>query len=99
MTRSNNDGLNQPSIRRNGSEGRSTAGIRDADARDVPATADVLTIKEAAVVLRCSKAHLQNLLAGRIRGTPPLPFIPIGRRKLIRRDSLLRWMERVENAC
>jgi len=61
--------------------------------------AEILTIKEAAALLRCSKAHLQNLLAGRVKDVPPLPFIPLGRRKLIRRDSLLRWMERVENAC
>lgn len=57
---------------------------------------EVLTIKEVATVLRCSKAHVQNLLAGKVRGTRPLPFIPAGRRKLIRRDSLLRWMQEAE---
>jgi excisionase family DNA binding protein len=56
----------------------------------------VLTIGEAAEFLRCSKAHLQNLLAGRVAGAAPLPFIPIGRRKLIRRESLFRWMDRAE---
>jgi len=61
--------------------------------------AEVLTIKEAAVALRCSKAHVQNLLAGKVIGAPPLPFIPLGRRKLIRRESLIRWMERAENRC
>ena len=61
--------------------------------------AGVLTIKDAATVLRCSKAHVQNLLAGRVKDAPPLPFIPLGRRKLIRRESLLRWMERAEARC
>jgi excisionase family DNA binding protein len=56
----------------------------------------VLTIAEAAGFLRCSKAHVQNLLSGRVAGAPPLPFMPIGRRKLIRRESLFRWMERAE---
>lgn len=61
--------------------------------RSVP---PVLTIGEAAEFLRCSKAHVQNLLAGRVAGAAPLPFIPIGRRKLIRRESLFHWMERAE---
>jgi len=59
----------------------------------------VLTIKEAAEVLRCSKAHVQNLLAGKVKGAPPLAFIPLGRRKLIRRESLQRWMEMAEGRC
>lgn len=60
---------------------------------------DVLTIAETAALLRCSKAHVQNLLAGKVRRTAPLPYIPLGRRKLIRRDSLLRWMETSESRC
>jgi hypothetical protein len=46
--------------------------------------------------LRCSKAHVQNLLAGKVKESPPLPYIPLGRRKLIRRESLLRWIEKAE---
>jgi excisionase family DNA binding protein len=56
----------------------------------------VLTIGDVAEFLRCSKSHVQNLLAGKVAGAAPLPFIPLGRRKLIRRDSLVRWMERGE---
>jgi excisionase family DNA binding protein len=56
--------------------------------------AKVLTIKEVAQILRCSKARVQNVLSGKVKDVPPLPFIPLGRRKLIRRESLLRWMER-----
>ena len=61
--------------------------------------AEVLTIKEAASVLKCSKAQVQNLLAGKVKDAPPLPFIALGRRKLIRRDSLRRWLERAEAQC
>ena len=57
---------------------------------------EVLTIKESAAILRCSKAHVQNLLAGKVPGALPLPFIPVGRRKLIRRESLMRWLEKAE---
>lgn len=57
---------------------------------------DVLTVAEAARVLRCSKPHLANLLAGKVPGAPVLPFMPIGRRKLIRRASLFQWMEKAE---
>jgi excisionase family DNA binding protein len=52
---------------------------------------DILTIMEVAVALRCSRAHVYNLVAGRIRGVQPLPVIALGRRKLIRRSSLENW--------
>jgi excisionase family DNA binding protein len=58
--------------------------------------AELLTIKEAAAILRCSRAHVSNLLAGRVLGLPRLPYIKLGRRKLIRRESLLRWLGETE---
>lgn len=64
--------------------------------RDATGATEVLTIGEVAELLRCSKAHVQNLLAGKVAGAAPLPFIPIGRRKLIRRQSLFRWLEHAE---
>jgi len=57
---------------------------------------EILTIEEAAKELRCSKAHVQNLLAGRVSSAPRLPCIRLGRRKLIRRESLLRWLDHAE---
>jgi hypothetical protein len=56
----------------------------------------VLTIEETSTILRCSKAHVQNLLAGRVAGAPPLPYLPLGRRKLILRESLLHYMQAIE---
>ena len=56
----------------------------------------ILTMEETAQLLRFSKAHLSHLLNGKLRGLPRLPCIQIGRRKLIRRDSLLKWIEQAE---
>jgi excisionase family DNA binding protein len=52
---------------------------------------DVLTIREVACELRCSKAHVYNLIKGRVSGVSPLPAIRMGRRLLVRRSSLERW--------
>lgn len=57
---------------------------------------NVLTIREVAIFLRCSNAHVSNLMAGKVDGAPSLPFIPCGRRKLVRRESLLKWTEKTE---
>jgi excisionase family DNA binding protein len=51
----------------------------------------VMTIPEVAAELRCSKAHVYNLVNGRVRGVSSLPAIVMGRRKLIRRSTLDRW--------
>jgi excisionase family DNA binding protein len=58
----------------------------------------ILTLPEAAQVLRCSKAHLSNLLNGRVPGARPLPHVSVGRRKLIRRESLEHWLHDAERA-
>ncbi len=57
-----------------------------------------LTLVEAALVVRCSKAHLLNVVHGRVANVPPLPHVKIGRRILIRRESLERWLVALE-AC
>jgi excisionase family DNA binding protein len=58
--------------------------------------AGVLTVPEAARLLRCSKAHLHHIISGKVLGLPPLPVLRIGRRVLIRCESLLSWMEWLE---
>jgi excisionase family DNA binding protein len=59
---------------------------------------DVLTLSEAAVLLRCSKAHISNVINGRVTGIPHLPHISLGRRVLIRRIALERWIESLEDS-
>jgi hypothetical protein len=52
---------------------------------------EILTVPEVAQELRCSKAHVHNLINGKVRGVLPLPTIPLGRRRIVRRASLDRW--------
>jgi excisionase family DNA binding protein len=59
-------------------------------------TFDLLTLADAAELLRCSKAHVCKAVYGRVPGCPPIPAISLGRRKLIRREALRLWMERNE---
>lgn len=54
---------------------------------------DILTLREVAEVLRCSKAHVCNVLRGRVQGLPQLTHFSLGRRKLVRREWLETWME------
>ena len=53
---------------------------------------DVLTVKEVAEVLRCSKAHVCKIINGQVAGTPRLPAVSLGRRKLVMRSTLLQWL-------
>jgi excisionase family DNA binding protein len=63
------------------------------DIKDIKDIKDNLTIKEVAKLLRCSKAHVQNALRGRVPGMPALTHLPMGRRKIVRRQWLEKWME------
>ena len=56
----------------------------------------VLTVAEVAHELRCSKAHVHNIIAGKVPNLPPLPVLRIGRRVLIRRDGLEAWILSLE---
>ena len=58
---------------------------------------DVMTVHEVAQALRCSKAHVHNLIAGRVRGVNPLPSIHLGRRSVVRGEALQRWLEQNES--
>jgi len=57
---------------------------------------DLLTLADVAQLLHCSKAHVCKAVAGRVRGCPPIPAVSLGRRKLVRRESLAAWIERNE---
>ena len=56
----------------------------------------VLNLTEAAALVRCSRAHLCNVINGKVRGIPHLPTVRIGRRVLFRRESLEQWLREVE---
>jgi len=52
----------------------------------------IYTVSEVAGVLRCSKAHVHNLINGKVPGNAPLPAIRLGRRRLIRSEALAAWL-------
>ena len=54
---------------------------------------DLLTVAEVAKLLHCSKAHVCNVVAGRVSGCAPIAAVRLGRRILLRRKSLLSWIE------
>jgi Helix-turn-helix domain len=60
---------------------------------------DLLTLADVAKLLHCSKAHICNAVAGRLPGCPPIPAVSLGRRKLVRRASLLSWIENSEKGA
>ena len=62
-------------------------------------TNEILTVAEVALELRCSKAHVYNVIAGRVDGVCVLPAISMGRRKLVRRVALTQWMATNESAA
>ena len=57
---------------------------------------DLLTVAEVAGLLHCSKAHVSNVIAGRVPGCAPIPALHLGRRMLVRRESLMRWIDQNE---
>jgi excisionase family DNA binding protein len=59
---------------------------------------EVLTATEVAMELRCSKAHVYNVINGSVAGVSPLPAIAMGRRRLIRRSTLEQWKAANERA-
>lgn len=60
---------------------------------------DLLTLADAAALLHCSKAHICKAVNGRVRGCAPIPCVSLGRRRLIRRESLRQWLEANEKTA
>jgi excisionase family DNA binding protein len=70
--------------------------IEAPDPASLSSLCQVMTVPEVAQALRCSKAHVHNLINGRVRGATPLPSVRIGRRRLVRRSSLDEWISASE---
>ena len=60
---------------------------------------DLLTLADAAELLHCSKAHFCKAVNGRVIGCAPIPSVSLGRRRLIRRESLREWLEANERVA
>ena len=52
---------------------------------------EILTAKEIADELRCSKAHVYKLMNGDVKERTILPHIALGRKKVVRRSSFEAW--------
>ena len=55
----------------------------------------VMTLQQAADYLRISKAHLSNIINGKVPSVPPLAHAAVGRRILIRRIWADEWLEKM----
>lgn len=53
----------------------------------------LMPLDDVAAALHCSKAHISNVVAGRVRDCPPIPALRIGRRTFVRRATLAAWIE------
>ena len=62
-----------------------------------PVQGPLLTLAEASTYLRCSKAHVSNLIRGLVPNSQPLPAVRLGRRVYVRRDSLARYLRSAES--
>jgi hypothetical protein len=52
-----------------------------------------LSLTQAARYLGISKAHLSNVIRGKVEGVPPLHFAKVGRRLLFRTIWLDEWLD------
>ena len=59
---------------------------------------EMLTAKEVAAELRCSKAHVYKLMKGEVEHRTILPHIALGRKKVVRRSSFEAWKAANETA-
>ena len=59
---------------------------------------DILDVRGAAKLLRCSPSHVSNILNGKVSNLPPIPHVRAGRLRLIRREALDEWFRAQEAA-
>ena len=52
---------------------------------------EILTAKEVADELRCSKAQVYKLMNREVKERTVLPHLALGRKKVVRRSSLEAW--------
>jgi hypothetical protein len=53
---------------------------------------EIMDIKAAASYLGVSRSHMSHILAGKVAGVPAIPHVRAGRRALIRRVVIDRWL-------
>ena len=53
----------------------------------------VMSLKQAATYLQVSKAHLSNVINGKVPHVAPVRSFRLGRRVLIKREWIDEWLE------
>jgi predicted DNA-binding transcriptional regulator AlpA len=53
----------------------------------------ILTAREVAADLRCSKSQVYRLMSGDVNGLTMLPHLALGRKKVIPRSALEVWKQ------
>jgi excisionase family DNA binding protein len=56
-------------------------------------SSSVLTLEQAAAYLQVSKAHLSNVIGGKVPGVKPVKCFRLGRRVLLKREWIDEWLE------
>ena len=51
----------------------------------------ILTAKEVAAELRCSKSQVYRLLTGEVVGLTAIPHLSLGRKRVVPRSALEQW--------
>ena len=57
---------------------------------------EIMDIRTAADYLGVSRSHLSHILRGKVAGVPIIPHVRAGRRALIRRTVIDRWLSQQE---
>jgi hypothetical protein len=72
---------------------KSSIFLRGNEMDEIKGEDDLLTLKEVAEELRCSKTHVSNLINGKVSGIPMLTHLAMGRRKVVQRRWLDTWKD------
>jgi len=58
---------------------------------------EILTVQQAAGLLKVSYSHMLRLIKGAVNGIPPVHHVRAGRSVRVRRGALTQWIRDVEH--
>jgi excisionase family DNA binding protein len=59
---------------------------------------EILTVRQAAEVLKVSYSHMLRLIRGEVAGMPPVHHVRAGRSVRVRRGALAEWIREMEHS-
>jgi excisionase family DNA binding protein len=59
---------------------------------------EILTVRQAAQVLKVSYSHMLRLIRGEVTGMPPVHHVRAGRSVRVRRGALEEWIREMEQS-